>query len=42
VAGDTSSALLSRADEAMYYAKNAGRNRAVLWDDDTFKMITNP
>jgi two-component system cell cycle response regulator len=42
VAGDNSTALLSRADEAMYYAKNAGRNRAVLWDDGNFKTITKP
>ena len=41
-AGDNSMALLNRADQAMYYAKNAGRNRAVLWDGGNFKVNTGP
>ncbi len=40
--GDTSAAILKRADDALYHAKNAGRDRAVLCADGKFEMITEP
>lgn len=40
--GDSTMELLRRADEALYQAKDAGRNRAVLWTETGFEAITQP
>ena len=41
-AGDNLMALLKRADDALYHAKNVERNRAVLYADDNFEIIIEP
>lgn len=38
--GDTSESILKRADDALYHAKDTGRNRAVLNTDGVFESIT--
>jgi two-component system cell cycle response regulator len=38
--GDTSEAILKRADDALYRAKETGRNRAVFSDGKTYQTIT--
>src|SRR3546814_13144151 len=34
LSGDTTEALLKRADDAMYEAKRTGRNKVILWTSD--------
>lgn len=38
--GETTMDLLKRADEALYEAKGAGRNQAMLWTENGFERIT--
>ena len=37
--GETTLDLIRRADEALYRAKHAGRNRAVLWTEAGFEKV---
>ena len=32
--------LLNRADEALYYAKQTGRNKTILWNPDIHNELT--
>ncbi|MCB9896504.1 MAG: diguanylate cyclase [Planctomycetes bacterium] len=38
--GDTLESLVDRADKGLYEAKEGGRNRLLMWQDDHFVLVT--